>query len=163
MDCGHLNTELRERRTAHAVQYACQCMDCGARVGNWEKKPLFVVPFWDHEAEAAAHARRWEVGSAEAAAARVDRKVAFDLAYDRFRASPEWREQRRLVMTRDQRTCQSCRAAPATQVHHRSYPPSASDGTPPTHEAFARYPLFELVAVCVPCHRHIHGLPDRDP
>jgi 5-methylcytosine-specific restriction endonuclease McrA len=65
--------------------------------------------------------------------------------YDAYRQTPEWRERRRLVLERDNYVCQACRQRRATQAHHLTY------------KHLKREPLFDLVAVCKPCHDALHN------
>lgn len=54
--------------------------------------------------------------------------------------SKEWRVKANKVLQRDKHTCQACLSEKATQVHHLNY------------DHFKNEPLFDLVAVCKPCH-----------
>jgi hypothetical protein len=62
---------------------------------------------------------------------------------DPYYSSDEWMKRRELVLKRDENICQSCLNRPATQVHHLTY----------SH--FRNEPLFDLVAICQPCHEII--------
>ena len=72
-------------------------------------------------------------------------------AYSRYiNESPEWRERRSKVLTRDNHTCQAvlpgCCNVRADHVHHKTY----------AH--LGKEPLFDLVAVCARCHASLHAL-----
>ena len=54
--------------------------------------------------------------------------------------SYDWKNRRDRVLQRDGYMCQACLNNPATQVHHLTY------------KHWGNEPLFELVAVCKPCH-----------
>ncbi len=77
--------------------------------------------------------------------AEIDRlKAECRDEYQRYLQSAEWIAKRDLVLEREQRVCEGCRMAPATQAHHTTY---AHIG-----EEF----LFELVAVCRSCRDRFH-------
>ena len=65
--------------------------------------------------------------------------------YGRYLKSSVWHAKRALVMERCKGVCESCGQAPAQQVHHLQYP-----------DTFGLEPLWDLRAVCVPCHKIIH-------
>jgi hypothetical protein len=66
-------------------------------------------------------------------------------AYEAYRNTPIWRDQRERVLNRAGGKCVGC-SCKASEVHHRDYRPrvlSGEDDSP-------------LVALCWRCHRHIH-------
>lgn len=69
--------------------------------------------------------------------------------YNVYLQSGDWQARRRMVLERDNYLCQACRVARASQAHHLTYA-----------HLFAE-PLFDLIAVCDPCHRRITAL-DRE-
>jgi 5-methylcytosine-specific restriction endonuclease McrA len=60
--------------------------------------------------------------------------------------SPQWKAKAGMVMRRDGFVCQACLQNPATQVHHLTY------------DRWGHEPLFDLVAVCKPCHDTITAI-----
>ena len=50
------------------------------------------------------------------------------------------------VMLRDKNICQACLTRQATDVHHLTY------------KHIYNEPLFDLVAICRPCHEKLHEL-----
>ena len=58
--------------------------------------------------------------------------------------SPEWKELRAKVLSRDKNVCQACLCKPAAHVHHLTY----DYGRLP--------PAFELQSVCAECHVAVH-------
>ena len=54
-------------------------------------------------------------------------------------------DERELVFERCGGVCESCRQRSADQVHHLKYP-----------DVFGLEPLWDLAAVCIPCHKIIH-------
>lgn len=73
------------------------------------------------------------------------RANAFRAVYEAYLASSDWARLRDRVLERDGRRCQGCLAADAAQVHHLTYANVGDEM------------LFELVSVCDPCHRTLHG------
>jgi hypothetical protein len=89
----------------------------------------------------------------------VPRGLAIDGFHDWYRdeylSSAEWEAVRQLVFHRasvawrsPHPMCEACGSAKATEVHHKSY-----QGLRETGRDF----LFDLVAICSPCHRAWHG------
>lgn len=79
---------------------------------------------------------------------RADKKVGL-LGYAQYLESPEWKEKRKLVLKRDRNICQSCLVDDATEVHHLTYKHVFNE------------PLFDLVAVCKPCHQSITDMDNK--
>lgn len=67
-------------------------------------------------------------------------------AYRDYLLTPEWKAKRNLVLRRANGRCEGCGIADAEEVHHMKYPKRWGDEF-----------LFDLVALCVPCHRRIHA------
>jgi len=61
--------------------------------------------------------------------------------------SDQWRDKRVLVLKRACGMCEGCGQARAREVHHKTYQHLGAEF------------LFELVALCVECHRRIHSEP----
>ncbi len=77
----------------------------------------------------------------------ADQAKALWLAkYNDYLQSRDWQARRLLVLERDGRLCQGCRRQPANEVHHKTY----------DHGFDA--PLFDLVALCHPCHERITAM-----
>jgi len=70
--------------------------------------------------------------------------VPINKAYSEYLRSPEWRKLRRAVLERENHKCQRCKEK-ATHVHHLHYGHIF-------HEE-----LDDLEALCVDCHRKVHG------
>jgi 5-methylcytosine-specific restriction endonuclease McrA len=167
-ECRHGQTEIRARPTAAGTaQYAHQCVLCGARVGQWVKKPLGDVPSWDEWAEAQERDARFEAarvqGLKEYHARRETQSQLWWRGYQWFLKSDQWKAIRRRVLTRAGGKCEACLAADAQQVHHTVYPVTPYNETLPVSnyttavfQDLLRQPLFELRAVCYECHVRIH-------
>ena len=155
--CGHPRTELRmmviNRRGATGVRR--QCLNCYQSIETVAKEQVprrgaALQPF--EAAECAAWKARyearqqelWNQDHAARQAAWARRNEDWWAAYDEYLASAAWARKRQLVLDRDGWQCQSqaspsCRGD-ARQVHHLSYAHLRAE------------PLWELVAVCIPCH-----------
>lgn len=147
--CEHPRSEIRDFQTANGGrQRKPQCLICGAASGQ----PMRIdrsqsVPKWDYELQpqwlAELEERRRELE-----AVLIERTAALELTgyvyYEEYLRSAEWAEKRELVLTRDGGRCQACYQASATEVHHLTY------------DRIFEEPLFDLVAICRPCHEKLH-------
>jgi hypothetical protein len=149
--------ELRRQLASNgATAYRYQCQRCG-KLSECIKKShpavlsLATFPPWvDTELRATyekamtdeAGRRYIATRPAEYAASQRERQEF----YEAYLCSPEWRGRRKQVLERDAYLCQACRISRATQVHHLTY------------KHLGNEPLFDLVAVCVPCHERITEL-----
>jgi hypothetical protein len=61
-----------------------------------------------------------------------------------------WRDKRAKVMRRANWICEGCGVNKASQVHHLTYDHHGNEF------------LFELVAICTPCHERIHDHDNRE-
>ena len=66
--------------------------------------------------------------------------------YQEYLRHPQFRAIRAQVMQRARATCEVCKAAPASEVHHLRYPPWGTIDIPEN-----------LIAICHPCHCRIHN------
>lgn len=92
--------------------------------------------------------KAWEQHRVELLEQRLERTREW---WDRYRehlASPAWRAKRQKVLERAAGLCEGCRQAlptgSAVHVHHLTY------------EHLGDELLYELVALCVPCHQKAH-------
>lgn len=150
--CKHPQTKVRLKTYgAGGTRAAHQCLECGRKVGNFVSS-LAVFEFWDSELESRVRldyesaCLRWREKRNEAfSRARDVASEAWWAAYSRYLKTPVWKAKRLLVLRRCGDTCESCGQRRAEHVHHLKYP-----------ETFGLEPLFDLVGVCVPCHRILH-------
>ena len=61
-----------------------------------------------------------------------------------YLSSPEWKAKRKLVLKRDNYTCQGCGSIGALECHHIRY------------DNLTQEPLEDLVMLCRKCHGAIH-------
>jgi len=64
--------------------------------------------------------------------------------YSSYLASPEWASKRTRVLKRAAMLCEGCRLGPPVHIHHLTYEHAGDEF------------LYELVALCVPCHQKAH-------
>jgi hypothetical protein len=152
-DCKHDGDEpaLRRRTVAGGgVQIVRQCPTCGASVGSAVKKspehaslpPFDDVMGRDFEAQTrkelreilARHMALQQAGDAE-----------HQMEYAAYRESREWVAKRTKVLKRASGQCEGCGEKSAIEVHHLTYKHIGDEF------------LFELAAVCRPCHERLHG------
>ena len=154
--CDHHDTEIRRRKQSNGVVvYVRQCLRCGSNRGavaksSYEVRMLADISEWDQ-----ALVDQWEVRRVEHFEerrrewqARIPGSTEWWKKYDAYLNSPEWHRKRAAVLERDNYVCQGCMQRRAEHVHHLTYAHVGNEL------------LFELVSVCVSCHRRIH--PEMD-
>lgn len=153
--CDHPNEAYRTKTASNGtVHYRRQCLRCGhgtvikkadltGKAFTWDLTPFdddLQNEWWRRRSEAiqdvyerlrGEHSRQWWAD------------------YNAYLATPAWRERRQKVLDRAAGLCEGCRANRADVVHHLTY------------ERVGREMLFDLVAVCQPCHEQIHPHMDR--
>lgn len=123
-----------------------QCSTCGIQVGSAVKRlpEHDALPIFDTTIQVAYSKRRhqqWrEINRELDSKAREEWKRE----YHDYLLTPQWTALRDLVLQRENHLCQGCRKERATQAHHTTYQNVG-------HEF-----LFELVALCRPCHERFH-------
>lgn len=151
-NCNHPETLVRKKLMVNGKpQYVQQCLRCGQNTGAVKKDTIGIkilsLEAFDESLWEAWNARRLK----RLEDLRGQENALWWQRYEEVLASPEWQERRRKVMERDHRLCQACRERPAVQVHHLTY------------KHLGQEPLFELVAVCTPCHERLHNYEEADP
>lgn len=147
--CDHLRREPRVALQSDGKPfYRIQCADCGEKLS--QSLPHSSVPHrercpqWNEE----LYQSRLRGGGAAYerihAAAVAKRKAEWRAVYDRYLASADWQSVRQRVLKRAGGICEGCLEAPAREVHHQTYA-NVGDEL-----------LFELVAICRPCHERLH-------
>lgn len=144
-DCSH-RWETRRREIASGALIAGQqCLDCG----SWRAVPKSTVPdlgsrpWYDPKIADCYWSERSDSARAAWADEREDKRRAWFEEHSRYLLSPEWRKKADRVLRRAGHVCEACLERRATQVHHLTY------------EHWKNEPLFDLRAVCAPCHEAI--------
>lgn len=148
--CTHAATEIRKLTCSDGrIQFARQCLTCGSNLGNVKKVDIpglqrIQASEFDRDLQQAwFEAQR--VRSEEITEERKrEESAAWWAVYTVYLASPLWKARRALVLKRANGTCEGCLANPAVHVHHLTY------------ERVTKEMAFNLVAVCLRCHRALH-------
>ena len=149
----------RETRLVYCIykngarHYGHQCERCGRWTESVKKASLSlkeqksspefdesIREQWDNWKKA-----KWETYQTQYHEYREKQSRAWWEAYTAYLETAEWRDKRNRVLARDGYLCQACLRRKATQVHHLTYDHVLDE------------PLFDLVAVCSVCHKHLHG------
>ena len=132
-----------------AVVFADQCRECGRQMRVHKKQEVKdLVGLWDDSIYQEWQERRRQEWQAEAKRndqAKAERDKLWWEAYNRYINSAEWSAIRGRVIKRANRICEGCGENAAWHVHHCTY-----------KNAFDPF-MFELVALCEPCHSRVHG------
>ena len=150
--CEHCHMEMEARLTQNSTGHDAvrrQCATCGNSRGGFMPKRAFNIsklrPF-DDEALAQFEAERrdeYDKAHAQAKALRKQKSDDWWHQYNTYLQSESWKKKREKVLDRDGGRCQACLDADAEQVHHLNYKDLGNEL------------LFDLVAVCTPCHDRI--------
>jgi 5-methylcytosine-specific restriction endonuclease McrA len=155
--CAHPTKEIRRRTIkGGAIAYVMQCLECGATTGNAISKSAIpdienvkdVDPDMPNQWQAKRQARRHAI---EQKHLLIQEKHGTEWwqRYTEYLKTSEWQTRRKLVMERANGLCEGCRSRPAVQVHHLTY------------EHVCEEFLWELVAICEPCHKRAHADEDE--
>lgn len=142
--------------------YRWQCTVCGEAYGYWLRHAEIqadllnnIQPFDDDlrvmKRRESSEARMAQYRERYTTERRVE-KAAWLEEHNKYLKSPAWLKKRERVLKRDEHTCQAsikCDGGFANQVHHLNY------------DHWQNEPLFDLRAVCTPCHQEITRM-DRE-
>lgn len=151
--CEHPTTEIRRRINANgSIAYKRQCQVCGANTTNGIAKTSIPnvenVPDADLELAGKWQAKRnaqRHVIEQKHVLLQSGHDAEWWRQYNEYLLSPEWRSRRERVMRRAGGVCEGCGINQAAQVHHLTY-----------EHVFNEF-LWELVAICEPCHKRAHA------
>jgi hypothetical protein len=130
-----------------SVQYVYQCVRCGEpkgsaikqmdamRLSGGNEPSIFDLKLMD----AYRNAKLLAVSKVKQ---KYSDSVWWDM-YDAYLRSPEWKNKRDAVL-RKSPLCEGCAKHMASQVHHKTYCHVGDEF------------LWELVAICKPCHERLH-------
>lgn len=126
-----------------------QCGDCGRLLPNALPHSMAspATPQVNIEAlrDWIKHDReQWDRGRVDRKKFEEQRQIEWRERYENYLRSAQWQVKRRLVFERSGGTCEGCRQAKATQVHHLTY------------DHLGNELLWELAAVCRECHERVH-------
>jgi hypothetical protein len=149
--CGGDTAGIRYRTIANGTkQMVVQCLTCGCAYGFGSplKKSSFAevskIPPFDSELFT-IYRDNWNAQTSKQKEQIRRQTCPWWTEYTTALQSPEWEEQRKIVISNAHGVCEACYKAKATQVHHLSY----KLGFYP--------PLWLLKAVCSVCHDRLHA------
>lgn len=153
-ECQHPKTATRLKFDVGGhKRYYVQCLSCGnyRRIKAAELKRPDMATLVDEDAKAQYYEARRERKEAELSKvydkytriAEARREIDYK-KYEAYLLSPEWKRRRELVLKRANYMCEGCGIKTAVQVHHLTYVRLYNEM------------LFDLVAVCLDCHKRIH-------
>lgn len=99
----------------------------------------------EHEANEVARSYTQEAENRRKKKEEQD-QVEYTQRYYQYLETAAWRIKRDRVMRRASGICEACGAARANEVHHLTY------------DRVFEEPLYDLVAICSPCHRRVHEI-----
>lgn len=160
-NCDHSgDKELRKRIVAGGgVQYVYQCLRCGSAASNAHARAKAIElaggqepPPFDGQLP-----KKWKKASEDGAkeiTGHFDNLSEFNRAefhkwYAGYLESDEWNNKKQKVFERASFICEGCMEASAEVVHHTTYKNVGAEF------------LFELVALCHPCHDRFHENEDE--
>lgn len=149
--CAHDTVARIKRYDSGLLRAKLQCRKCGQGIG--QNVPMAgVTEPWDEAMEArvlaeyesavAEYRRQWDELTSHNAGRKCD---SWWRSYNVYLRTAVWQAKRQLVLDRAGGVCEACGQKEAQQVHHLKYP-----------ETFGLEPLWDLRAVCIPCHKIIH-------
>jgi hypothetical protein len=148
--CEHAPLRLVVRITSNGrKQFLRQCQRCGKkttsslRYADLTPAEMAAAPPLDDELEKTWVNRRWERRTELYQEAVQEEKQAWWERYEAYLETPKWQLKSGRVCERD-KLCQACLSRPAVQAHHKDYRHVGDE------------PLFDLVGVCLECHRKLH-------
>jgi len=164
-DCQHQTTKVVKWTTSNGVvKVSDHCQLCGRRVRDRRKAEflLSTLPWEDKSIQESYDKQRHEYYEKrrdrlyeEHEERRQADKAAWFKRHDNYLNTEQWKERRRLVFLRTKGMCQArlpgC-LINASEVHHLTYDRC------PTTIGWGCEPLFDLVAVCRPCHDFITSM-----
>ena len=128
--CGHTSSAISHSTLTAEQRKAAPEIDESIKVNYYEARRKRYIEWQDE---------RMKNGQLE----RQKSKRQWLVEHSAYLKSPKWKSKREAVLRRDGYICKACESRQATQVHHLTY------------QHWRDEPLFELVAVCKPCHEKI--------
>lgn len=147
--CAHSTTTMVMRTVrGGAKQYVGQCLTCGQQLGSAhsQKDITREPPPWDDELSLTyERARKRELENINLKHLAIQKRKSgrFSQRYADHLKSEKWLKARVKIFRRANNICEACLEAPAREVHHLTY------------ENLCNEFMYELVAVCRPCHERI--------
>ena len=157
LECSHEDSHVRriEQRNG-SIRIQKVCFECGKSIGQaisatkFDEPPPFIDFDPSQRRKDYENGRRREYESIiqKHVELQVRQNQKLSQEYSAYLRSEEWRTKRHKVLRRAQGICEGCLENPATEVHHLTY------------ENFKDELLFQLIAICRPCHKKCYSLID---
>lgn len=157
--CTQDDYKLRRRKiNGGGYHYCWQCLICGQRLGaslpaQKIERSLGTPPLFD-ESLCDEYNQRvqdyYESRRADLDDQILKKRTEWWQRYNEHLRSDKWLNLRRQVLKRCNGICEGCDSSPAAEVHHLTY------------ENMGDELLFQLVGLCVECHRKVHGEAEAD-
>lgn len=147
--CNHPQKEIRVKYDRlNRPAYIWQCLTCGQAISTAIKKDTIqnierVVSFdylLEDNYNNLKKLRREELSRQPTC------NDSFWREYNAYLLTDKWKMKRLKVLERDNYLCQACLETQATQAHHLTYKHVFNE------------PLFDLIAICQPCHDQLTEL-----
>jgi len=154
LECAHQKKKVRFKLASNNTKmFKLQCVRCGELFGGWishhKIKNKDDIEQIDINLRDNFTQTIYELKRALQDRAKDLNKIDFHEWYKDYLKSTEWREKRRLVLDRCNNICEGCMREVASEVHHLTYVNVGKEF------------LFELIGICVDCHKRIHKEPDN--
>lgn len=148
-ECAHQNKEIRCRTASNGSKmYRFQCTRCGATFGNWISHHEIENPEKIKEIDDNIRNNYFKTCQVLQTALferkRMLEKTDFDQWYKEYLRSPEWHEKKELIIRRCGGICEGCGKNYVKEIHHLTY------------KNVGKEFLFELVGLCLSCHKKYH-------
>lgn len=155
--CGHSNWNRCIKHTSDGrIQIVKQCKKCGLQVGGAESQRGIDIsnldlPLWNGN----LHSNFLEQKRIRIAMLQDANNGQWHKQYETYLQSEQWKNLRRLVLARDDYTCQNCfcQVDESANIHHLSYQGYNTHGF-----SFA----WECITLCRKCHAAWHGKEERE-
>lgn len=161
--CSHAEVALRRRVVSKGlIQRVEQCQRCGQAVSRaigkaealqrcgGSEPPSFdeaLCAWWDKDRQAGYE----RIEATYRSQLNTPPADEWRVLYDAYLSNDEWKQKRQKVLRRAGGKCEGCADAAASEVHHTTYAHVGDEF------------LFELVALCEPCHRRFHSRQSASP
>lgn len=155
--CDHELSLVKFIQSNNAVKARKQCQKCyqfdGSDIGKFSKEERESFPEANIYLKEKLQSDKWNTHRElfnrrrEGLQSLQDQKnTLWWKDYKQYLSTDKWRKKSQAVLQRDNYLCQACLLRTATQAHHKSY------------EFMGQEPLFDLIAICEPCHEHLHKI-----
>jgi len=144
---------VKQKKSNGSFMVKKQCTNCGRSDAHQYKfeeaggrNKVILLPDFDEDKLQQFYTDQQKARQAE----WQEQQKEWFVGYNQYLRSDAWKSKRERVLKRDNNLCQACLKAIATEIHHLTY-----------RHVFNE-PLFDLVAICNPCHVKITKMERED-